>query len=105
MADHKKCDSEHQDQLSNTGDSVTATQEESITEFDDDDSSSFRSYRSGVPTETCGVKPVGHSTQRVRAGRNARRSKQAFPDREYISEVEGELWKISERTSDRLDRH
>ena len=73
MTDHKKCDSEYQDQLSNTGDSVAAIQEESITEFDDDDSSSFRLYRSGVPTATCGVNAVGHSTQRVRAERNARR--------------------------------
>ena len=48
MADYKKCDSEYQDQLSNTGDSVAAIQEESITEFDYDDSSSFRLCRSGV---------------------------------------------------------
>ena len=78
VADHKKGDSEYQDQLSNTGDSVTAKQEESITEFGDDDSSSFRLYRSGVPTVTWRVNAIGHSTQRVRAERNARRSKQAF---------------------------
>ena len=52
VADHKKCDSEYQDQLPNTGDSVAAIQEESTSEFDDDDSSSFRLYRSGVPTAT-----------------------------------------------------
>ena len=44
VADHQKCDSENQDQLSNTGDSVAAIQD-SNTEFDDDDSSSFRLYR------------------------------------------------------------
>ena len=77
VADHKKCDSENLDQLSNTGDRVAAMQEESITEFDDDNSSSFRLYRSG------------------RAERNVIRSKQAFLDREYISEVQAELQKIS----------
>ena len=40
VADYKKC--------ANTGDSVAAIQEESITEFDYDDSSSFRLCRSGV---------------------------------------------------------
>ena len=60
VADHKKCDSEYQDQSCNTGGVHH----------------SFRLYRSGVPTATCRVNAVGHSTQRVRAGRNARRSKQ-----------------------------
>ena len=45
-------DSECQEQLSNAGDSVAAMQEETITDFDDDDSSSFRLNRSGVPTAT-----------------------------------------------------
>ena len=94
VADHKKCDSECQDQLSNTGDSVAAIQ--AITEFGDHDSSSFRLYRSGVPTATCGVNAVGNSKQRVRVERNARRSKQAFSDREYTSEVDAELRKISD---------
>ena len=96
VVDHKKCDSEYQEQLSNTGDRVAATQEKSITEFDDDNSSSFRLYISGVPTATCGVNEVDNSAQRVRVARSARRSKQAFSDRECISEVDAELWKISD---------
>ena len=108
--DHKDSDSEFQKQLPNTVDSVAGVQK-FITEPDDkrcdaDGQQCDNDGSSNVRSEAGRQHPrsrVQHAKSQSR--RHARRSKQAFTDRQYILEVEAELQKISDDTLVLVDKN